>query len=114
MFEPVKFLQNATGAVPSPFDCWLTLRGLKTLELRMQRHADNAEAIAHALDGASARADASTSPACPTIPVTTIARRQMTGFGGMVSFELDGTGGRSRRRSSRRAGSSRSARASAA
>ena len=49
VFEPVKFLQNATGAVPSPFDCWLTLRGLKTLELRMQRHADNAEAIAHAL-----------------------------------------------------------------
>ena len=49
VFEPVKFLQNATGAVPSPFDCWLTLRGLKTLELRMQRHADNAEAIADAL-----------------------------------------------------------------
>ena len=54
VFEPVKFLQNATGAVPAPFDCWLTLRGLKTLELRMQRHADNAEAIAQALDGAPA------------------------------------------------------------
>ena len=48
-FRTGQFLQNATGAVPSPFDCWLTLRGLKTLELRMQRHAENAEAIAHAL-----------------------------------------------------------------
>lgn len=49
IFDPIKFLQNATGAVPSPFDCWLTLRGLKTLELRMQRHAENARAIADAL-----------------------------------------------------------------
>ena len=51
VFEPIKFLQNATGAVPSPFDCWLTLRGLKTLELRMLRHAENAAAIAEALNG---------------------------------------------------------------
>ena len=51
IFEPIKFLQNATGAVPSPFDCWLTLRGLKTLELRMQRHEENAIAIADALKG---------------------------------------------------------------
>ena len=51
VFEPIKFLQNATGAVPSPFDCWLTLRGLKTLELRVLRHADNAAAIADALNG---------------------------------------------------------------
>ena len=40
LFAPVKFLQNATGAVPSPFDCWLTLRGLKTLSLRVERHSD--------------------------------------------------------------------------
>ncbi len=53
VFEPIKFLQNATGAVPSPFDCWLTLRGLKTMELRMLRHADNAAAIAEALAGHS-------------------------------------------------------------
>ncbi len=51
VFEPIKFLQNATGAVPSPFDCWLTLRGLKTLELRVLRHAENAAAIADALNG---------------------------------------------------------------
>ena len=51
IFEPIKFLQNATGAVPSPFDCWLTMRGIKTLELRMQRHEENAAAIANALNG---------------------------------------------------------------
>ena len=49
IFEPVKFLQNALGGIPSPFDCWLTLRGLKTLELRMLRHAENAIAVAEAL-----------------------------------------------------------------
>ena len=56
IFEPIKFLQNATGAVPSPFDCWLTLRGLKTLELRMQRHEENAIAIANCPERTSAGA----------------------------------------------------------
>jgi cystathionine beta-lyase/cystathionine gamma-synthase len=73
-FEPIKFLQNAIGAVPAPLDCWLTLRGIKTLELRMQRHAANAAAIAEAL-----RAHAA------------VARVYYPGFGGMVSFELAGT-----------------------
>lgn len=90
IFEPIKFLQNATGAVPSPFDCWLTMRGIKTLELRMQRHEENAAAIAKAL---------STNPAVKRVyfpglsthPGHEIAKRQMSGFGGMVSFELDGT-----------------------
>ena len=90
VFEPVKFLQNATGAVPSPFDCWLTLRGLKTLELRMERHALNAESIAHAL-AAHPLVRAVYFPGLPAHPGHEIARRQMTGFGGMVSFELDGT-----------------------
>jgi cystathionine beta-lyase/cystathionine gamma-synthase len=90
VFEPVKFLQNATGAVPSPFDCWLTLRGLKTLELRMQRHADNAEAIAEALIG-HPLVERVYFPGLPNHPGHEIARRQMTGFGGMVSFELAGT-----------------------
>ena len=90
VFEPVKFLQNATGAVPSPFDCWLTLRGLKTLELRMERHAQNAEAIAHAL--ASHRLVTRVYfPGLPAHPGHAIAIRQMSGFGGMVSFELDGS-----------------------
>lgn len=90
VFEPVKFLQNATGAVPSPFDCWLTLRGLKTLELRMERHAQNAEAIAIAL-GAHPRVRRVYYPGLPDHPGHEIAARQMTGFGGMVSFELDGS-----------------------
>jgi cystathionine beta-lyase/cystathionine gamma-synthase len=90
VFEPVKFLQNATGAIPSPFDCWLTLRGLKTLELRMQRHAENAEAVARALK-AHPVVRRVYFPGLAEHPGYEIARRQMTGFGGMVSFELDGT-----------------------
>lgn len=90
IFEPVKFLQNATGAVPSPFDCWLTLRGLKTLELRMERHAQNAEAIALALTS-HPLVTRVYFPGLPTHPGHDIAARQMTGFGGMVSFELDGS-----------------------
>lgn len=74
VFEPIKFLQNAIGAVPAPLDCWLTLRGIKTLELRMQRHAANAAAIAEALGAHPA-----------------VARVYYPGFGGMVSFELAGT-----------------------
>jgi cystathionine gamma-lyase len=90
VFDPVKFLQNATGAVPSPFDCWLTLRGLKTLELRMERHAINAEAIAIAL-GSHPLVRTVYYPGLPGHPGHDIAARQMTGFGGMVSFELEGT-----------------------
>ena len=89
-FEPIKFLQNATGAVPSPFDCWLTLRGLKTMELRMERHAENAAAIANALHG-HALVRRVYFPGLKDHPGHEIARRQMTGYGGMVSFELDGT-----------------------
>ena len=73
-FEPIKFLQNAIGAVPAPLDCWLTLRGIKTLELRMQRHAENASRIAAALRDHPG-----------------VGRVYYPGFGGMVSFELDGT-----------------------
>jgi cystathionine gamma-lyase len=90
VFEPVKFLQNATGAVPSAFDCWLTLRGLKTLELRMERHAQNAEAIAIALQ-AHPLVRRVYYPGLPAHPGHAIAARQMTGFGGMVSIELDGS-----------------------
>src|SRR4029078_4381787 len=90
VFEPVKFLQNATGAVPAPFDCWLTLRGLKTLELRMARRADNAEAIAKALDG-HPLVKRVYYPGLKHHPGHEIASRQMTGFGGRVSVELGGT-----------------------
>jgi cystathionine gamma-lyase len=90
IFESVKFLQNATGAVPSPFDCWLTLRGLQTLELRMQRHAENAAAIADALNN-HRLVRRVYFPGLREHPGHEIARRQMSGFGGMVSFELEGT-----------------------
>jgi cystathionine gamma-lyase len=90
VFEPIKFLQNATGAVPSPFDCWLTLRGLKTLELRMQRHEENAFAIANALKH-QLLVSRVYFPGLATHPGHEIARKQMTGFGGMVSFELNGS-----------------------
>jgi len=90
VFEPVKYLQNATGAIPSPFDCWLTLRGLKTLELRMQRHEENAAAIANALKG-HPLVRRVYYPGLPEHPGHDIARRQMAGFGGMVSIELEGT-----------------------
>jgi cystathionine beta-lyase/cystathionine gamma-synthase len=90
VFEPIKFLQNAAGGVPSPFDCWLTLRGLKTLELRLQRHADNASAIAGALVG-HPRVRRVHYPGLASHPGHAIAKRQMTGFGGIVSFELEGS-----------------------
>jgi cystathionine gamma-lyase len=90
IFEPIKFLQNATGAVPAPFDCWLTLRGLKTLELRMQRHEENAAAIATALEH-HPLVSRVYFPGLASHPGHDIARKQMTGFGGMVSFELNGS-----------------------
>ena len=90
VFEPVGFLQNALGGVPSAFDCWLTLRGLKTLELRMERHAVNAQKIAEALE-AHPRVNRVYFPGLSSHPGHAIAKAQMTGFGGMVSFELDGT-----------------------
>lgn len=90
VFEPVKFLQNAIGAVPAPLDCWLTLRGLKTLELRVQRHAENAGRIAAALASHPAVARVYY-PGLPTHPGHEVATAQMTGFGGMLSFELNGT-----------------------
>lgn len=90
VFEPVKFLQNAIGAVPAPLDCWLTLRGLKTLELRVQRHAENAARIALALQ-AHPRVRRVYYPGLVGHPGHDVAARQMSGYGGMVSFELDGT-----------------------
>src|SRR6185295_18960593 len=90
IFEPIKFLQNAIGAVPAPLDCWLTLRGLKTLELRMQRHAENAGRIAEALASQS-RVRRVYYPGLPNHPGHDVALKQMAGFGGMVSFEFDGS-----------------------
>lgn len=90
LFAPVKFLQNATGAVPSPFDCWLTLRGLKTLSLRVERHNANALSLARRLES-HPRVARVHYPGLESHPGHAIARRQMSGFGGIVSIELDAT-----------------------
>jgi cystathionine gamma-synthase len=83
------FLQNGAGAVPGPFDAYLTMRGLKTLVLRMQRHNENALAVAEFLAG---HPSVSTVlyPGLPTHPGHEIAARQMGGFGGMVSVRMRG------------------------
>ncbi|MGD9620120.1 MAG: cystathionine gamma-synthase [Mycolicibacterium sp.] len=83
------FLQNGAGAVPGPFDAYLTIRGLKTLPLRMQRHSANAAAIAEFLDSHSAIGTV-LYPGLPSHPNHSVAARQMTGFGGMVSVRLRG------------------------
>ncbi|MFP4310591.1 MAG: cystathionine gamma-synthase [Nitriliruptoraceae bacterium] len=87
--EELAFLQNAVGAVPGPFDSWLTLRGIKTLEIRMERHSANAARIAAFLT----EHPAVTTVAYPGLadhPGHELAARQMSAFGGMVSFRLAG------------------------
>jgi cystathionine gamma-synthase len=87
--EKVGFLQFGVGAVSGPFDAWLTVRGIKTLAVRMERHSANAQAIAEALVGHPAL-DAVYYPGLPTHPGHDIAARQMSGFGGMLSVALKG------------------------
>jgi cystathionine gamma-synthase len=81
------FLQNATGAVPGPFDAWLTLRGVKTLAARMDRHCANAAQVAQALREHPAVASV-LYPGLPGHPGHDIAKSQMRDYGGMVSFRL--------------------------
>ncbi|AFC47471.1 cystathionine gamma-synthase [Mycobacterium intracellulare MOTT-02] len=83
------FLQNGAGAVPGPFDAYLTMRGLKTLVLRMQRHSENAMAVAEFLAGHRA-VSAVLYPGLPSHPGHEVAARQMRGFGGMVSVRMKG------------------------
>ncbi|HUB57625.1 MAG TPA: cystathionine gamma-synthase [Mycobacterium sp.] len=83
------FLQNGAGAVPGPFDAYLTLRGLKTLVVRMQRHSENAAAVADFLAGQAAVSTVFY-PGLATHPGHQIAARQMRGFGGMVSVRMRG------------------------
>ena len=87
--EQLAFLQNAVGAVPGPFDAWLTLRGIKTLELRMERHCRNAAAVAETL-AEHPRVVQVAYPGLSSHPQHELASRQMAGFGGMVSFRVDG------------------------
>ena len=83
------FLQNGAGAVPGPFDAYLTMRGLKTLELRMHRHCDNAAQVAAFLAGHPAVSQV-LYPGLATHPGHAVAARQMRGFGGMVSVRMHG------------------------
>jgi cystathionine gamma-lyase len=89
LYDQLKFVQNAAGGVPGPMDCFLTLRGMKTLHLRMQRHQENAFDIANYLV-AHKEVSWVRYPGLTNHPQHELAKRQMTGFGGMVSFELKG------------------------
>jgi cystathionine beta-lyase/cystathionine gamma-synthase len=85
--EKIKFVQKAAGAVLAPFECWLVLRGIKTLAVRMRQHEANAMAIARWLRRQS-KVRAVHYPGLPDHPRHMLARRQMSGFGGMLSFDL--------------------------
>jgi cystathionine gamma-lyase len=87
--DEFKFIQKTIGAVPSPFDCWLTLAGIKTLHLRMERHAANAQKVAEYLE-AHAKVASVSYPGLPSHPQHAVAKAQMSGFSGMISFELKG------------------------
>jgi cystathionine beta-lyase/cystathionine gamma-synthase len=85
--ERLRFLQNAVGAIPSPFDCWLCLRSVKTLALRMQQHERNALAVAQLL-AQHPRVVRVHYPGLATHPQHELARRQMRNFGGVLSVEF--------------------------
>jgi cystathionine beta-lyase/cystathionine gamma-synthase len=90
IYQSLKFYQNAAGAVPGPMDCWLTLRGIKTLAVRMRQHAENAQTVARFL-AEHARVEKVYYPGLASHPDHALAKRQMSGFGGMVSFQFKGT-----------------------
>jgi cystathionine beta-lyase/cystathionine gamma-synthase len=85
--DQLRFQQKTTGAVPGPFDCWLVLRGTKTLHLRMQAHCKNARRVAALLDG-HAEVQRTNYPGLPSHPQHELSSRQMSDFGSMVSFEI--------------------------
>lgn len=85
----LRFIQNAAGAVPGPFDAWLVLRGLKTLAVRMRQHESNARSVARFLNG-HPRIERVLYPGLESHPGHALAARQMQGFGGMISAEVKG------------------------
>lgn len=89
LHEELKFLQNAVGAVPGPLDCFLVLRGIKTLALRMRQHCENAMRLAQFL-AAHPEVERVYYPGLPNSPDHALARKQMSAFGGMISAELRG------------------------
>ena len=94
--EKVGFLQFAAGAVSGPLDAWLTIRGIKTLAVRMERHSSNAQAIAEAVVGHPA-VERVYYPGLPNHPGHELACRQMRGFGGMLSIAVAGGGAAARK-----------------
>ena len=89
LHQRIQFLQNAVGGVPSPMDAFLVMRGLKTLHLRMERHQENAFRVVRFLE-AHAQVERVTYPGLPSHPQHDLARRQMSGFGGMLTFVIRG------------------------
>ncbi|MBT3264893.1 MAG: PLP-dependent transferase [Acidiferrobacteraceae bacterium] len=89
VYEKMKFIQKSIGAVSSPFDCWLNLSGLKTLHLRMKRHEESAMQVAQFLES-HAKIDRVLYPGLPSHPQHAVAKAQMSGFSGMIAFELTG------------------------
>ena len=89
LFDSLKFVQKTIGAVPGPFDCWLTILGIKTLDLRMKKHDSNAQTVAEFLE-AHPKVSSVTYPGLSSHPSHEIAKKQMSGFSGMISFELNG------------------------
>jgi cystathionine gamma-lyase len=89
LFQKIQLVQKSVGAVPSPFDSWLTLRGVKTLAVRMNQHEKNAFRVAEFLQTQKNVVEVFF-PGLPTHPGHEIAKRQMTGFGGVVSFKIKG------------------------
>ncbi|ORZ21258.1 Cys/Met metabolism PLP-dependent enzyme-domain-containing protein [Absidia repens] len=89
VYEKLQFMQNSMGAVPSAFDCFLARRGLMTLEVRMQRHASNAQALAEYLE-TNDHIEEVIYPGLPSHPNHELAKQQQRGFGGMISFRVKG------------------------
>ncbi len=89
LFDQLKFVQKTIGAVSGPFDCWLTILGIKTLDLRMKKHDSNAQTVAEYLE-AHPKVLSVTYPGLPSHPAHETAKKQMSGFSGMISFELTG------------------------
>jgi cystathionine gamma-lyase len=89
LHEAIKFYQNAVGSVPGPWDCWLSLRGLKTLAVRMMRHEANAKVVAAFLEK-HPKVQETIYPGLPSHPQHELAEAQMDGFGAIVTFRLDG------------------------
>ena len=90
LYTDIKFFQNAAGGVPSPFDSWLVLRGVKTLSVRMRQHCENAQRVAAFLEG-HPLVRRVYYPGLASHADHALAQRQMPGFGGMVSFEFEGS-----------------------